>query len=117
MPDDIGELFKNFSYDPQGSKLSRSRCIFYANYGGYDWRAVFEVYIDSKPRFYGVSSLEYPEVVDEELGHMMSIAETKHVTLIAEKDGKHGPAFLFELVEPFGIVYKPDLPSSSVDRV
>jgi len=95
----IEELFRPFSYKVDIMSTKYAVCIALQNLGGDDTRAIYELHFNDRPRFFGVSSLEFPQSAKAELTFMKKWSSATDVTLLEDKD----PYFLFELKEPFGI--------------
>lgn len=97
----IEDLFAPFEFKLDEGKIKHPVCIALENLGGDDTRAVYAIYFDDKPRFFGVSSLEFTQTAEAELEWMKQWAQPSEIQLIEAK----APYFLFELVSPFGVTF------------
>lgn len=98
----VEEIFDPFQYHIDSSLVSRATCIAHENFGGYDSRTVYEIYVDNKPRFFIVSIREIPEGDSQEAQYLKGWTRSSDVLLV----GTNETGYLFEVKLPFGIQFR-----------
>lgn len=99
-------LFTPFKYKLDPLAVTSATCIALTNFGGDDARAVYEIYVNNEPRFFTVSTLEYPEEVVAEQQWIDKWTKPKNITFLEKIEAEHLDYYLFELISPFGISFE-----------
>lgn len=101
----VDDIFRPFDYSIDLSEITHATCIAHQEFGGGDeLSAVYEVYARGKPRYFAVSAGDQPQEVEDETDYIKNWAESKDITLLSKS--ADGCAFLFELIEPYGIRFE-----------
>ena len=101
----VDDMFFPFKYKLDTSTVTSAVCIALTNFGGDDTRAVYEIYVNDTPRFFAVSTLEYPEDENFELEAVKKWVESNKVKLLEKCETAYLDFYLFELISPFGISF------------
>ncbi len=94
------DIFAKFQFRPSGTDVKFVKCLAYEAIVTDEVMAVYEMYVDKIPHFYGVYELDHDMGDDEHtIGVFKSWSRSTEIKLLERTDTD----FLFELIEPLGI--------------
>lgn len=94
------DIFAKFEYRPFGSDIKFVKCIAYEGVVDDEVMAVYEMYVDKIPHFYGVYVLDHDMGDDE---HTIEVFKSWSLSTEIKLLERTDTDFLFELIEPLGI--------------
>jgi hypothetical protein len=104
IPKTFDEAFGRFKFKPFDSQIKHVRLLAYEGTVSDELMFVYEIYgyENTVPRFYGTSHYDHSDgETDRTTEIMKTWSKSSKITLI-ETDNLN---YLFELIEPFGIVF------------